>query len=124
MFGESTDHEAPRYTFFSSSLSLAPLMPIYIPQLSVPHHAQPMFFPQCDIASFTQVKTSDKNIVVDILVAVSWHTGRRKPVNGRLPSTPRVLPSLTSFMDALIFSSRQEIEEFRGRMFDVEMFRR
>jgi len=108
----STDHEAPRYTVFSSTLSLAPLTPKYISQHPVPNHPQPMFFRQCDRPSFTKVKTSDKSTVLDILVAVSWHTGRYKPVNRRLASTPRVLPSLTSFMDALIFSGRQEIERF------------
>jgi hypothetical protein len=121
---KSTDHEAPRYAVFSTALSFDPLTPKHIPQHPTVNHVHPMFFPQCDRPSFVQVKTSDKSTALDILVAVSWHTGRRKPVNRGLPNTPRVLPSLTSFMDALIFSGRQESEELRGRMFDVEMFRR
>jgi hypothetical protein len=124
MFGEQYRSKAPRYTVFSSILSLAPLKPKYISQHPFPNHPQPMIFHHCDRPSFTKVKTSDKSTVLDILVAVSWHNRRRKPVNRRLASTPRVLPSLTSFMDALIFFGRQEIEEIRGRVFDVEVFRR
>ena len=121
---KSTDDDAPRYAVFSITPSLAPLTPKYISQHPVPNHTQPILSPHCDRPSFTQVKTSDKSTVMDNLVAVSWHTGRRKPVSRRLTSTPRVLPSLTSFMDALIFSGRKEIVEVRGRVFDVEMFRR
>jgi hypothetical protein len=121
---KSTDHEAPHYAVFSITLSLALLTPKYIPQHPVPNHAQPMLFPQCDRPSFTQVKKVRQEYSSghsSRRILAHWKASAREP---KATKHSERIPSLTSFMDALIFSGRQEIEEFRGPVFDVEMFRR